>query len=107
MSETDAEKATAPFVPWNTFKTFIKSDLKEKVVPPKIDSSMFPQKSGTDARLLRSALRFHALVKGDNDETTDRLRSLVAAYETDRWKDAVSDLLRSYDTILKSVNISE
>jgi len=108
MAENGSENTTAPFVPWNTFKGFIKSELKEKVVPAKIDSSMFPDsKSGTDKRLLRSALRFHGLVRGAEDETTDRLRALVKAFGTDDWKSSVTDLLRNYDPILKSLNVAE
>lgn len=108
MSETDTEKSSAaPFVPWNTFKTFIRADLKEKVVPPKIDSSLFSQKSGTDARLLKSALRFHGLIQGPNNETTDRLRALVAAYGTSDWEAHIKELLRNYEPILRGVNRAE
>lgn len=106
MSETAEKGRTVPFGPWKTFKTFIETDLKAKAVPAQIDSSLFKGKSGTDASQLRAALRYYGLVQGANDATTDRLRAVVSAYGTDAWKETVSELVRSYDSLLTGVDIT-
>ena len=106
MSESAEKGRTVPFGPWKTFKTFIETDLKAKTVPAQIDSSLFKGKSGTDSRQLRAALRFFGLVEGSNDATTDRLREAVIAYGSDAWKQIVSELVRSYDTLLTGIDVS-
>lgn len=106
MAENAPESRKIPFGPWKTFKTFIEADLKAKAVPAKIDNSLFRGKSGTDGSQLRRALRFFELVKGPDNDSTDRLRALVASYGTDGWKASVTDLLRFYEPILKGVDLA-
>lgn len=106
MPESAVSDRAVPFGPWKTFKSFIETDLKAKTVPDSIDSSLFRGKSGTDSRQLRSALRYHRLVEGDNDQTTDRLRALVAAFGSEGWKASVAELLRSYDGVLRGVDLT-
>jgi len=100
-------KTKVPFGTWKTFKTFIESDLKAKAVPAKIDTSVIGKKSGTDQRGLRDGMRFWGLVKGDSQETTDKLRLLVDAFGTDRWKASVLELLQSYDPIVANLDLTK
>jgi hypothetical protein len=105
MSDESSESLKVPFGTWNTFKTFVKAELKEKTIPPKIDTSLFKGKSGTDGQQLRRAFRFFGYVTGPEDRTTDKLRSLVQAYGTDEWKQALTELLRSYSPIVSGVDL--
>jgi hypothetical protein len=62
--------------------------------------------SGGMASALVSALRFLGLV-GQAGTPQDSLRKLVAAYDTDRWKDLFGDLVdRAYADIIGDLDLS-
>lgn len=82
-----------PYVSYKTFRTLV-DDLHVNGVPQRIDRSVLGRFSGGVGTQLMSALRAMRLVN-EEDEPTDALRSLVGAYETERWHSALRKVLES------------
>jgi hypothetical protein len=106
MEQNLGPEVLPPYVSFATFKTFI-SDLKEQGVPTRIDRDAWKYRfSGSVGPQLVTALRFLRLIKA-SDEATEELRGLVAAYDTDSWKDALHAVLkRAYSQTL-ALNLKE
>jgi hypothetical protein len=79
------------YIPLITFDNFV-ARLKATGIPVIIDANLTQTMSGGMASALMSALRFLGLV-GQSGAPQDSLRKLVAAYDTDRWKDVFGDLV--------------
>ena len=95
-NKNDAKPALPPYLPFKTFHSFIKR-LKETVVPRRIDTTLLRAYSGSVQSQLRGTLKFFGLVD-EAEQTTDRLRELVAASDKPEWQSclgkAVSDAYR-------------
>jgi hypothetical protein len=80
--------------------------LKAKGIPVVIDSNLTQTMSGGTASALMSALRFLALVD-QSGTPQDSLRQLVAAYDTDRWKEVFGDLVdQAYAGIIGDLDLT-
>jgi hypothetical protein len=93
------------YIPLITFDNFV-ARLKTAGIPASIDASLTQTMSGGMASALMSALRFLGLV-GQSGTPQDSLRKLVAAYDTDRWKDVFGDLVdRAYADIIGDLDLT-
>jgi len=101
---TNSEAVTPPYLPWQTFRGFVR-DLKGKIVPPRIDRSLMGHMSGAGQSQLRTALRFFGLVSGDDQQVTDAFRALVASYDTDAWSGTIQKFVKSYDEFLNGLDL--
>ena len=77
-------KLSTPYGPFSTFLTFI-GWMKVSAIPSHIDASIMQRMSGTAISQVRGTLRFLGLTT-ESGAVTQKLRALVAAYETDTWK---------------------
>ena len=85
-------KLVAPYIPWETFTGFV-GHLKATAVPSRIDKSVMPASMPALTRgQIQSAIRFLGLVD-DAGTTNQRLKVLVAAFETDQWQNAIRETL--------------
>jgi hypothetical protein len=93
------------YIPLIALDNFI-SRLKSKGIPAVIDSELTHTMSGGTASALLSALRFLGLVD-QSGTPQDSLRKLVAAYDTDRWKDVFGDLVdQAYAGIIEDLDMT-
>jgi hypothetical protein len=93
MSETQAASGVIPpYIPFDTFTGFIEY-LKGSAVPSRIDKSAMPSDLPSLVRgQIQSALKFLLLV--DSAGTPDpKLRRLVGAYATDKWKEELAGVI--------------
>ena len=106
MSST-TEKQVPPYLPWDTFKTFI-THLKATAVPSRIDKSVMPEDMPRLVRgQVQSCLRFLGLV-GASGETNDLLKKLVDSCDRDTWKTAVREaVVNAYATLIGDLNIDD
>lgn len=74
---------TPPYISFQTFLTFLK-ELKTNGLPPQIDKSVMSKMSFGQQNQMKMALRSLSLMEGD--KPTDRLRSLVSAFETPEFE---------------------
>jgi hypothetical protein len=102
---TPGDRLTPPYIPWETFTSFL-ARLKATTVPNRIDNSMMPSTmSGSTRAHLASALRFFGLVTEDGT-TTDNFRLLVKIYDTPEWHDAGAQIICDrYDPILNGLEL--
>lgn len=84
-------KNLAPYIPFETFRSFIET-LKTTVVPPVIDNSILPRMSGSLRSQLLSALRFLGLVDGSGT-VISKLNNLVSTYQTENWEGAIGTII--------------
>ena len=100
---TESER-TAPYLPYATFKGFIR-DLKESVVPTRIDRTIMKHMSGGDQSQLRTALRFFEFVTGEDFQVTPEFKLVVDTYDTEFWKGMVLKMVARYDAILDGLEL--
>lgn len=80
-----------PYVSFQSVKTAI-AQFKEHVVPDRIDRSVLSNFSGAVGGQILTAFRFLGLTDASG-HSTDRLRALVGAYETDAWASVLNGVL--------------
>ena len=101
----DREQAIPPYVSWRTLLTFIEH-IKDTVTPAQIDDSVLQRFSGAYRSQLRVALNFLGLTGPDSTTTTQRLKELVSAYQTDDWKSVLGEIITAaYDPIIGGIDI--
>lgn len=89
-----ASAAIPPYIPFQTFLTFLK-ELKTNGLPPQIDKSVMSKLSGGTQSQLKVALRSLGLMH-DNKPTAD-MAALVEAVDTPQFDDLLRKLLeRTY-----------
>lgn len=95
MSDTDtnSSRVAAPYIAYQTLRTFIEP-LKEHVIPNRIDKSLLKSMSGAVQGQLMTALRFLALID-DESRPTEKLKKLVAAYDTENWSSELNAVLKA------------
>jgi hypothetical protein len=97
-------KVTPPYLSFSTFTSFLQT-LKNNIIPPRMDSSVTPNLSGQTRGALNTGLEFFGLVDKDRN-VAPKLKPLVEAFETDRWKNALGALLSdAYKPILGDLTI--
>jgi len=87
-----AQSGTPPYTSYRTFKTFIE-DCREHGLPSRVDRSVLTRFSGVVGAQLMHALRFFGLIE-EGGRPTERLRELVDAEETGRWRERLLGLLK-------------
>jgi hypothetical protein len=103
--EGEASLPKPAYIPLIALEDFIER-LRATGIPAVIDSNLTQTMSGGTASALMSALRFLGLVD-QSGMPQDSLRKLVAAYDTDRWKDVFGDLVdRAYATIIGDLDLT-
>jgi hypothetical protein len=104
-AEGEASLPKPAYIPLIALEDFIER-LRATGIPAVIDSDLTQTISGGTASALMSALRFLGLVD-QSGTPQDSLRKLVAAYDTDRWKDVFGDLVdRAYATIIGDLDLT-
>src|ERR1700736_3709190 len=104
-AEGEASLPKPAYIPLIALEDFIER-LRATGIPAVIDSDLTQTMSGGTASALMSALRFLGLVD-QSGTPQDSLRKLVAAYDTDRWKDVFGDLVdRAYATIIGDLDLT-
>lgn len=104
----DTNFPTPPYVPYQTFKTFIINLDQSGVVPTKIDRRVLSTFSGSAQAALIPGLKFLGLID-DEAATTERLKRLVAARAQgdDAWKQDLKELLSScFGEIIGDLDLS-
>jgi hypothetical protein len=100
-----AETPSPPYIPWQTFVTFLRAIKQSGVVPRSIDNSVMSKLSGSDRGPMRVGFRFLGLIRDDN-VTEDRLRQLIAALDTDGWKTELGDLISdAYRDVVSEIDL--
>jgi Family of unknown function (DUF5343) len=103
--EGEASLPKPAYIPLIALDNFIER-LRATGIPVVIDSNLTQTVSGGTASALMSALRFLGLVD-QSGTPQDSLRKLVAAYDTDRWKDVFGDLVdRAYADIIGDLDLT-
>lgn len=101
-------KVTRPipvYIPWATFTDFL-SHLKTTRVPSRIDKSIMSQLPALTRGQMLTTLRFLRLIDRDGSTSSGKLRSLVEAYETDRWAQALQEIVvPRYERIIGDLNL--
>jgi hypothetical protein len=93
------------YIPLIALDNFIER-LRATGIPVVIDSNLTQTMSGGTASALMSALRFLGLVD-PSGTPQDSLRKLVAAYDTDQWRDVFGDLVdRAYAGIIGDLDLT-
>jgi Family of unknown function (DUF5343) len=104
-AEGEASLPKPAYIPLIALDSFIER-LKATGIPVVIDSNLTQAMSGGTASALMSALRFLGLVDLSGTPQ-DSLRKLVAAYDTDRWKEVFGDLVdRAYADIIGDLDLT-
>jgi hypothetical protein len=103
--EGEASLPKPAYIPLIALEDFTER-LRATGIPAVIDSNLTQTMSGGTASALMSALRFLGLVD-QSGMPQDSLRKLVAAYDTDRWKDVFGDLVdRAYASIIGDLDLT-
>lgn len=92
-SAGSASGRTPPYISFSTLMTFL-NEMKVNGIPPQIDRSVLTRFSGGVQNQLMLALRSLGLVDGEN-APTPQLAKLVAAYETDSFKDVLRPIIKT------------
>lgn len=93
------------YIPLIALENFIER-LRATGIPAVIDLNLTQIMSSGTASALMSALRFLGLVD-PSGTPQDSLRKLVAAYDTERWKDVFGDLVdRAYAGIIGDLDLT-
>ena len=105
MKTSESNKVSPPYVPWETFKTFLKT-IKDSAVPDRIDSSMMPPAmSGFSKAGVTTALRFFSLI-GSDGQTKTSLNEIVDALESREWPEKVKKILvPAYSDIIGDLKV--
>jgi hypothetical protein len=104
-AQGEANLPKPAYIPLIALDNFIER-LKARGIPAVIDSDLTQTMSSGTASALMSALRFLGLVD-PSGTPQDSLRKLVAAYDTDRWKDVFGDLVdRAYAGIIGDLDMT-
>jgi len=99
MSDNGNGKATLPYGPYKTVKSFV-GRLKQTAIPPRIDNSVMIGLSGSAKSELRAALRYLGLVD-TTDTVLPALKLLVEAHGTEVWSQELSDrVLGAYGAVI-------
>lgn len=85
---------TPPYIPFATFKNFI-GELKQNVVPSRIDSGAMRTKSGSDQSGIRAAMKFFRLTDAQ-DNVQNSLRLVVDSHGDDEWPTVIGALVKRY-----------
>jgi hypothetical protein len=104
--EEDA-KTAPPYAAFATFRTFI-DKMTDSVVPTSVDRNVLASFSGSSRLALVPGLKFLGLLEGDDNKTTDRLRTLVEARTGGEgpWKAELHSLLQdAYRDIIAGVDL--
>ena len=101
----DDSQAIFPYVPFQTFESFIKH-LHETVVTDQIDNSMMPNNfSGSSCAWVTSALKSLKLIDAKNN-TTPKLKELVDAYQSENWASKIKEhVLSIYTNIPENIDL--
>jgi len=100
----DVSPTLPPYLPFKTFQSFIKG-LHETVVPRRIDSTLLRSYSGSVQSQLRGTLRFFGLID-EADQTMDKLRELVAVYDTPEWQTALEKAVsEAYKNLIDGIEL--
>src|SRR3989304_4402418 len=105
MSEESSKiKVLAPYLPFQTFTSFI-DKLHSTTIPPIVDGSLLQTMSGSMKGQLMSVLKFLSLI--DNQGyVQEKLRDLVKSYKSDTWKDTIGNVIcESYNNIIDNVDL--
>ena len=98
-------KKTMPYIPFKTFLGFIER-MKTEVLPPQLDSSMFPKMSGSGQSQLFSALRALGLIDDDN-KRKPALEKLVNAYGTGDWQETLKSVIdETYAPVVSTLDLN-
>jgi Family of unknown function (DUF5343) len=93
-----------PYLPWPTFIAFVEK-LNKTAVPNRIDPTLIKNLSGTAQSQLLSALKYLGLTNG-NGAVTDKLKTLVKAYGTPNWAEALSEhFMDSYSELIGTLDL--
>ncbi|HEY3657142.1 MAG TPA: DUF5343 domain-containing protein [Steroidobacteraceae bacterium] len=104
-AEGEASLPKPAYIPLIALDNFIER-LRATGIPVAIDSNLTQTMSGGTASALMSALRFLGLVD-PSGTPQDSLRKLVAAYDTDRWKEVFGELVdRAYADIIGDLDLT-
>ncbi len=102
---TEGKAPRPPYISFSTFKTFTKK-MHETVLPNRVDTSILPSFSNSVAKQVVTALKWLGLIEGDGTPQPE-LRALVEYYGTDKWADALRDVLqKAYSEILGGLDLS-
>jgi hypothetical protein len=80
-----------PYVSWKTFLNLIER-LKGTSVPNRIDPSVLRSYAGSVGRQLVVTLKYLNLIE-EGGRTNERLKKLVASYDTTEWQEALTEVL--------------
>jgi hypothetical protein len=99
------KQLTLPYVSYPTFKTFIRY-LHDTVVSEQIDNTMMPPSfSGSARAAVTAALKSLGLIDAQNN-TSQQLRDLAAAYEGKEWPAMVKQcILSAYTNIPENFDL--
>jgi hypothetical protein len=101
---TEEQKVSPPYVAFPTFRNFLAS-LKGGI-PARIDKSVMGNISGGAQSHLLATVKFLQLI-GPQGEPQDELRQLVDAYQTDKWKEVLSALVKSsYSDVIDGLDLT-
>ena len=96
---------TPPYPAYKTLTNYL-GEMKESVIPNRIDAGAMPTKSGADQSAIRTAMRFLGLTDED-DRPQAGLRALCNAHGTDQWTDVVRRyVVAAYDPIVEGLDLS-
>lgn len=101
----DEKQDKPPYVAYSAFKSFLVR-LKTQAIPPRIDRSMLKGMAGDAQTQMRAALRFMGAVTGEEFLVTDRLRTMVAAVDSDQWARVYAPIVQeTYATLLGELDL--
>ncbi len=103
--ETENKQPKFPYASYPTFRAFI-FYLHDTVLSGQIDNTMMPSNfSGSARASVTATLKSLGLIDAQNN-TTDKLKELVEAFNTPKWQEAVKKcVLSAYDTITQNIDL--
>jgi hypothetical protein len=102
---TEMKQPALPYVSYPAFKAFI-AHLHDTVITAQIDYTMMPRTmSGSVRAAIISALKTLGLIDAQSN-TTEGLKSLIAAYNTKDWPEALKKyVLPAYSGIIGTIDL--
>lgn len=101
---SETAKSTPPYVAFPTFVSFVER-LSQTALPTRIDRSVMQGMSGVTQSHLMSALRSLNLIN-DTGHVSDRLRTLVRAYGTEKWTEELGEvLIAAYGAVVNGLDL--
>src|SRR5262245_2186039 len=95
MANDEKNSTSGPLPPYTAFQSIktLSRDLKEHGIPTRIDRSVMTNFSGAVGNQILTALKFLKLTDDEN-KPTEKMRALVASYDTEDWPAHVASTIR-------------